>query len=67
MPRGPWHYDGEIDLGYGGALRTAAVPHPFFRTVNSMSEDFQPPTMVDWTSYPMSSSVDLFSKRGRLA
>jgi len=32
-----------------------------------MSEDFQPPTIVDWTSYPMSSSVDLFSKRGRLA
>lgn len=24
-PRGPWHYDGEIDLGYGGALRTAAT------------------------------------------
>ena len=22
-PRGPWHYDGEIDLGYGGALRMA--------------------------------------------
>jgi hypothetical protein len=25
MPRGPWWYDGEIDLGYGGALRTAAT------------------------------------------
>lgn len=25
MPRGPWHYDGEIDLGYGGALRTATT------------------------------------------
>lgn len=25
MPRGPWHCDGEIDLGYGGALRTAAT------------------------------------------
>jgi len=25
VPRGPWHYDGEIDLGYGGALRTAAT------------------------------------------
>jgi hypothetical protein len=24
-PRGPWHYDGEIDLGYGGALRSAAT------------------------------------------
>lgn len=23
--RGPWHYDGEIDLGFGGALRTAAT------------------------------------------
>ncbi len=25
VPRGPWHYDGEIDLGFGGALRTAAT------------------------------------------
>ena len=25
VPRGPWHYDGEIDLGYGGALRAAAT------------------------------------------
>jgi hypothetical protein len=25
VPRGPWHYDGEIDLGYGAALRTAAT------------------------------------------
>ena len=25
VPRGPWNYDGEIDLGYGGALRTAAT------------------------------------------
>jgi hypothetical protein len=25
VPRGPWHYDGEIDLGYGGGLRTAAT------------------------------------------
>ena len=24
-PRGPWWYDGEIDLGYGGALRMAAT------------------------------------------
>jgi hypothetical protein len=24
-PRGPWHYDGEIDLGYCGALRMAAT------------------------------------------
>lgn len=23
VPRGPWHYDGEIDLGFGGALRMA--------------------------------------------
>ena len=23
MPRGAWYYDGEIDLGFGGALRTA--------------------------------------------
>jgi hypothetical protein len=25
VPRGPWHYDGEIDLGYGGGLRMAAT------------------------------------------
>ena len=25
VPRGAWHYDGEIDLGFGGALRTAAT------------------------------------------
>lgn len=25
MPRGAWHYDGEIDLGFGGALRMAAT------------------------------------------
>lgn len=25
VPRGPWHYDGEIDLGYGGALRMAST------------------------------------------
>jgi hypothetical protein len=25
VPRGPWHYDGEIDLGFGGALRSAAT------------------------------------------
>ncbi|GBC78217.1 hypothetical protein HRbin08_01704 [bacterium HR08] len=25
MPRGAWHYDGEIDLGFGGALRAAAT------------------------------------------
>jgi hypothetical protein len=24
-PRGPWHYDGEIDLGFGGALRMSAT------------------------------------------
>lgn len=24
-PRGPWHYDGEIDLGFCGALRMAAT------------------------------------------
>src|SRR5215475_1245444 len=24
-PRGPWHYDGEIDLGFGAALRMAAT------------------------------------------
>lgn len=24
-PHGPWHYDGEIDLGFGGALRMAAT------------------------------------------
>jgi hypothetical protein len=24
-PRGPWHYDGEIDLGFAGALRMAAT------------------------------------------
>jgi hypothetical protein len=36
--RGPWHYDGEIDLGYGGALRTAAT---------ILTKD---PTF-DWTAY----------------
>ncbi|MCF7975786.1 MAG: hypothetical protein K9N55_18355 [Phycisphaerae bacterium] len=25
VARGPWHYDGEIDLGFGGALRSAAT------------------------------------------
>ena len=25
VPRGPWHYDGEIDLGYGAGLRLAAT------------------------------------------
>ena len=25
VERGPWFYDGEIDLGYGGALRSAAT------------------------------------------
>jgi hypothetical protein len=25
LPRGPWHYDGEIDLGYGAGLRMAAT------------------------------------------
>lgn len=25
VPRGPWHYDGEIDLGFGAALRMAAT------------------------------------------
>ncbi|MBK9241722.1 MAG: hypothetical protein IPL75_16070 [Acidobacteria bacterium] len=25
VPRGPWHYDSEIDLGFGGALRIAAT------------------------------------------
>ena len=25
VPRGPWWYDGEIDLGYGGALRMAST------------------------------------------
>jgi hypothetical protein len=34
--RGPWYYDGEIDLGYGGALRMASTivtDHPVFGTV----------------------------------
>jgi len=33
VPRGPWHYDGEIDLGFGGALRmarTAVTRDPLF-------------------------------------
>jgi hypothetical protein len=32
VPRGPWHYDGEIDLGFGAALRMAAtiVVDPIF-------------------------------------
>ena len=25
VPRGPWYYDGEIDLGFGGALRMARL------------------------------------------
>lgn len=25
VPRGPWHYDGEIDLGFGAALRMAST------------------------------------------
>jgi hypothetical protein len=25
VPRGPWPYDGEIDLGFGGALRSSAT------------------------------------------
>ncbi|RPJ71930.1 MAG: hypothetical protein EHM24_10705 [Acidobacteria bacterium] len=25
MPRGPWHYDGEIDLGYGAGIRMATT------------------------------------------
>lgn len=25
VPRGPWHYDGEIDLGYGAGLRMATT------------------------------------------
>ncbi len=25
VPRGPWHYDGEIDLGYGSSTRMAAT------------------------------------------
>lgn len=25
VPRGPWNYDGEIDLGFSGALRSAAT------------------------------------------
>ena len=33
VPRGPWRYDGEIDLGYGGALRMAA-------TVAALDPDF---------------------------
>jgi len=28
VPRGPWPYDGEIDLGFGGALRMAATVLP---------------------------------------
>jgi hypothetical protein len=33
VPRGAWHYDGEIDLGYGAGLRMAATvltQDPFF-------------------------------------
>ena len=37
-PRGPWHYDGEIDLGFGGALRMAA-------TIVTRDPIF------DWTAY----------------
>lgn len=37
-PRGPWHYDGEIDLGFGGALRMA-------RTVLTRDPVF------DWFAY----------------
>ncbi len=38
VPRGPWHYDGEIDLGYGAGLRMAAV---------ILTRD----PIFDWTAY----------------
>ena len=38
VPRGPWYYDGEIDLGFGGALRMA-------RTVVTLDPLF------GWTAY----------------
>lgn len=38
VPRGPWNYDGEIDLGFGGALRMAS-------TVLTLDPIF------DWTVY----------------
>lgn len=38
VPRGPWHYDGEIDLGFGAALRMA-------RTL--VTED----PLFGWTAY----------------
>jgi hypothetical protein len=43
-PRGPWHYDGEIDLGFGGALRMAA-------TIVTRDPIF------DWTAYGGTLSV----------
>ncbi len=36
VPRGPWHYDGEIDLGYGAGLRiarTIVTDDPVFGTI----------------------------------
>ncbi|HEU4391611.1 MAG TPA: DUF5695 domain-containing protein [Blastocatellia bacterium] len=38
VPRGPWHYDGEIDLGFGGGLRMAAT---------ILTRD----PLFDWTAY----------------
>jgi hypothetical protein len=45
VPRGPWRYDGEIDLGFGGALRSAA-------TVLTRDPIF------DWTAYGGALSIE---------
>lgn len=45
VPRGPWHYDGEIDLGYGAGIRMAATivaDDPLFGLIaygGTLSED----------------------------
>jgi hypothetical protein len=45
MSRGAWHYDGEIDLGYGAGLRTAATV---------LTRD----PLFDWTAYGGQLTVD---------
>lgn len=45
MPRGPWRYDGEIDLGYGAGLRTAATV---------LTQD----PLFDWLAYGGTLTID---------
>ncbi len=45
VPRGPWRYDGEIDLGFGGALRMA---------VTVLAYD----PLFDWVAYGGTLAID---------